>query len=135
MNTLYFYYAFRNTLLVLLVSVLTFACTANPAFDAASRFASKKVTISWDANNELNVNSSGGGYIVYYSITQNFDVDSAESIEVPFEDHKTSVELEVETNTSYYVRIAAYQNINGTEYISTPSEEQRIFVSTTGGLK
>jgi len=117
----------KSLLIVLPVVAILFSCkAANEQAADSSIKVLKKVTISWDANREKNVNTTGGGYIVYYSQTKNFDISTADSVEVTYEENKLSAEVELLSGSTYYVKVAAYSNLDGAEYISKPSTEQTL---------
>ncbi len=76
--------------------------------------SSKTVSISWTANLESGVNSTGGGYKIYYSDTSGVDASSASSVDVPYvsgSSAPTSVDVELSAGT-YYIKIAAYSALN-----------------------
>ncbi|MCX6112417.1 MAG: hypothetical protein NTY22_03915 [Proteobacteria bacterium] len=94
--------------------------------------AGKSVTVSWTANNEVTVNTSGGGYIVYYSDKQGFDTSSADSVDVPYESGSkapisTTLSL---TPGTWYIKVAAYGNsITGNKVHSSSSNEYTLQVA------
>jgi hypothetical protein len=89
----------------------------------------KMVTVSWSANREAGVNASGGGYTVYYSQQSGFDVSTAYSMDVPYVSGSaapTSATLQIESGKTYYIKVVAYAQTDGTVYKSTPSAEQKL---------
>jgi uncharacterized repeat protein (TIGR02543 family) len=76
------------------------------------------VTISWDANREAAVNRSGGGYRVYYSQINNFNISdlSTKFKDVPYQSGTyapTSASLFLTAGT-WYVKVVGYSNLGGT---------------------
>lgn len=78
------------------------------------------INISWTANKEADVNSSGGGYKIYYSKTSSFKItDSGVSvIDVPYT--STSTTTPVLSKGTWYFRVVAYSAVDGTT-LSCPS--------------
>lgn len=80
------------------------------------------VVVSWNANREAAVNSTGGGYRVYYSIDPNFRAEVTSSVDVPYvsgAEAPTSVTIRGLTYRApyrYHVRVLAYSaltNLSG----------------------
>jgi hypothetical protein len=73
------------------------------------------VTVSWAANREAAVNSSGGGYTLYYSNTPGFNLTDSgvTSVPVPFNGTATptSTTLSLFSGT-YYFKVVAYSALN-----------------------
>lgn len=80
------------------------------------------MAVSWDANRESGVNSTGGGYRVYHSTTPGFDIDNADVIDVPHasDTTPTSTTLTLSTGT-HYIKIVAYSALNPDG--SSPSDQ------------
>lgn len=92
--------------------------------------SSKQVTVSWDANAESAVNTTGGGYILYYSQTSGFDVSTAQSTNVPYVSGSTApttVTLMLSTGT-WYLRLSAYGLSKGATITSTPCAQVSVNV-------
>lgn len=73
-------------------------------------------TLSWNANHETAVNTSGGGYKIYYSIVPGFNSTDpgVTIIDVPYVSGNlspTSTTVQLSTGT-YYFRVAAYSELN-----------------------
>ncbi|MFP4611187.1 MAG: hypothetical protein ACLFQT_09210 [Thiohalophilus sp.] len=86
------------------------------------------VAVSWDANRESGVNSSGGGYRVYHSTTSGFDIGSADFVDVPYvsgSSAPTSTELTLSSGT-HYIKVVAYSALNPSG--SAPSDENVVYV-------
>ena len=74
--------------------------------------ALRTVNVSWNVNRETAVNTTGGGYKVYYSTSSGFDItDTGVSVvDVPFiapPTAPTSISLQLRSGL-YYFRIVAY---------------------------
>ena len=93
------------------------------------------VTIRWNANKELRVNQSGGGYKVYISQTSGFDVADADvtTIDVPWvsggqaplsKNHMLS-------SGTYFVKVAAYSSFPVSNTSSAPSSQITVSVPFT----
>lgn len=92
--------------------------------------SSKRVTVSWDANNDKSVNATGGGYTLYYSQQSGFDINSADKTDVPYVSGATapnSVTLSLEEGM-WFIRIAAYGLVSGTLNSSDVSEQLAVNV-------
>lgn len=96
----------------------------------------KTVTVSWETNRESAVNTSGGGYEIYYSKTSNFDIEYAgvTVIDVPYVSGTTaptSKSIELSPGT-YYFKIVAYAEISqpgtGSPSRSDPSTQLKVVV-------
>ena len=78
--------------------------------------ALRTVNVSWNANRETAVNTTGGGYKVYYSTASGFDITDAgvSVVDVPFiapPAAPTSTSLQLPTG-QYYFRVVAYSALN-----------------------
>lgn len=74
------------------------------------------VTVAWNANRETAVNSSGGGYVVYFSQSSGFNPGDSNvcSQDVPYVSGTTaptSAIIEPPSGT-WYVRVAATSQLN-----------------------
>lgn len=91
-----------------------------------------KMTVSWAANREKMVNSTGGGYRVYYSETPGFQESRAKFVDVPYVSGSgapTSVTITSLFPTTYYVKVAAYGAPSGGSVIySSASPEASLEV-------
>ncbi|OHD70466.1 MAG: hypothetical protein A2W19_08740 [Spirochaetes bacterium RBG_16_49_21] len=81
--------------------------------------------ISWNANREKAVNSSGGGYRLYYSKNSHFQISDADvqMIDVPYVSGSTAPTSKSVNfgEGNWYIRIVAYSSLNG-ESVSAPSD-------------
>jgi hypothetical protein len=73
------------------------------------------VVVSWDANHETAVNSTGGGYTVYYSTSSGFNIGDGgvTSIDVPYVSGPTapiSTTVDLLSGT-YYFRVQGYSTL------------------------
>ena len=87
-----------------------------PASSTATSPTIRTVTIAWNANRETAVNTTGGGYTVYYSSTSGFDIaDAGVTVtDVPFvapPRAPTSVNIDL-LSGRYYFRVVAYSALN-----------------------
>lgn len=74
------------------------------------------VTVNWTANKEKAVNSSGGGYKVYYSQTSGFNINTASFVNVPYvsgASAPTSTTIPGLLPGTWYIKIVAFSAING----------------------
>lgn len=102
-------------LLVLLVfpALLLISCgSGDGSAPATTPPTVKTVNVSWTANRETAVNTTGGGYKVYYSTTSGFDITDAgvSVVDVPFVAQPTaptSISIDLPSG-QYYFRVAAY---------------------------
>jgi len=109
-----------SQILVLLFTVLLFSCAG-----CGGGSSSKNVTVSWSANNDKVVNTSGGGYTLYYSKQSGFDTSSADTTDVPYVSGTaapTSAILLLSEGV-WYIRVAAYGLLNGVSKSSDPSAQ------------
>ena len=88
------------------------------------------VEVSWTANLETAVNTTGGGYRVYYGTHPGFSTSSASSVDVPYvsgASTPTSVKLTGLHSGIYYFKVVAYSALNppggSTGSTSSPSSE------------
>lgn len=89
-----------------------------------SVFIPRKVRITWDASPEKTVNSVGGGYRVYYSLTEDFELYTATYQNVPYVSgthSPTMADIEILSNGTWYFKIISYSttSVQGSE----PSQE------------
>lgn len=101
----------------------------------------RTVNISWDANREAAVNTTGGGYKVYYSTNSGFDITDpgVTEVDVPYAggaSAPTTVAVQLD-RTRYYIRVVAYSDLSapwssggicGEPSCSEPSAEYTILV-------
>lgn len=93
--------------------------------------SSKNVAVTWNANKDTTVNTVGGGYLVYYSDQQGFDISSANSVDVPYTSGAstpTSTTLNLSTGNWYIVVVAYGDSITGSKVYSPASSEYEIQV-------
>ena len=94
----------------------------------------KDVTISWNANNEKDVNATGGGYNVYISQNSNFNIGDAgvTVFNVPWVmgTAPTSIIRTLSSGT-YYVRVAAYTAFPAANTASVASDQITVSVPFT----
>jgi hypothetical protein len=98
--------------------------------------STKTLIVSWNSNKESAVNSSGGGYKVYYSTTPDFDLNNASLVNVPYvsgNSAPTQVEItNLARGNTYYIKVIAYSSITSpmtsTNSTSTPSTEVSIAI-------
>lgn len=107
-----------------------------PSPEPSTVLSSTEILISWDANREKAVNSTHGGYKVYYSQTPGFELNSATMIDVPYVSGPlapTSTKLTNLVSGTYYLRIIAYSGLtlpgSSTFAVSDPSPEVSFSVS------
>lgn len=84
---------------------------------------SPTVRITWDANRETAVNRSGGGYRVYYSTTNNFNIATASYVNVPYVSGATAPTTYNLTGLlagTHYFKVVAYSNLNPTGSSTSP---------------
>ena len=117
--------------LMLLLSLVS-ACGGGGS-DAPSRPTQQvNIQVSWNANREAAVNTSGGGYRVYYATTAGLALTdpAVTMVDVPYLSGSAaprSTTLSVESGHLYYFRVTAYSALNrigkngGTESQSSSS--------------
>ena len=106
---------------VLLLAVLFFSCGGS---------SSKQVTVSWNPNSDAVVNTTGGGYTLYYSQQSGFDITTASVLDVPYVSGTTApVSAKLMLSQGYwFFRVAAYGILNGTTKFSDSSEQIAVSV-------
>lgn len=70
-----------------------------------------QLVLNWDANHESAVNSTGGGYRVYYAFSPGVNTATASFLDVPYvsgSQAPTTVTLTNPVNGTYYFRVVAY---------------------------
>jgi hypothetical protein len=91
----------------------------------------RTVTLTWNPNRETSVNTTGGGYKVYYSTNSGFNIlDAGVSVvNVPFvapPSAPTTTNLQLASG-NYYFRVVAYSALNppggNSGSTSTPSNQ------------
>lgn len=117
-------------LLVLPFATALVACSSNSEEPGTSQV--KTVTVSWEANREERVNSSGGGYLVYYSQTSGFALDGTgvTVIDVPYASGSsapTSTQIDLASGT-YYFKVVAYSAFPAAATSSEPSAQTSVTV-------
>lgn len=89
------------------------------------------ITINWDANHETAVNTSGGGYRVYYSLYSDFRSTETKLIDVPYVSgalaptSATISNLTMRKPYRYYIRVVAYSALttaSGAQAVSPATE-------------
>ena len=87
----------------------------------------KSIHVSWAKSKESRVNMVGGGYRVYYSKNSNFDIVSANFVNIPAAAGSPApnfVEIRDLSKGTYYVKVQAYYQ----EFRSKLSSEVAIVV-------
>ena len=91
---------------------------------------SRQAAISWDANRDKAVNTTGGGYILYYSQDSGFSVTGAQKVDVPYVSGSTaptSTSLSLSEGT-WYLRLSAYGVWGGATQYSEPCAQVTVNV-------
>ena len=109
-------------------------CSQNPPQPSA-------IQIVWSPNRETAVNSAGGGYNVYYSQTQGFNiVDALGVVNVPYSSGTlapTSASIADLTPGVYYLKVVAYSALvppgQSTGAVSAPSSEVSVTLPQAQG--
>lgn len=110
------------------VSVLLLAVVILGSCGGSGRGGTFQVNVSWNANHDKSVNTTGGGYTLYYSQTNGFNVSSvdAQKLDIPYVSGSTaptSTTLNLPTGT-WYLRLSAYGISNGsTAQTSAPCDQ------------
>jgi len=111
-------------LFILLLAVCAFSCGGGSS-------GSRQVDVSWTANNETNVNKTGGGYTLYYSKQTGFDINDAYKIELPYESGSaapTTTTINLTAGTTWYLRVVAYGVWGGNTVYSEPCNQVAVNV-------
>jgi hypothetical protein len=96
----------------------TISVSATPSPTATSTpcsGGSYNILVSWSANREKAVNTTGGGYLVYYSTTTPVNTSTATSVDVPYVSGSTSPTSKTITGLScgtWHFRVVAYSAIH-----------------------
>jgi hypothetical protein len=74
----------------------------------------RTVVLHWTANREAAVNTTGGGYKVYYSQAAGFSIPVADVLDVPYASGSAAPTTASVTLSPgvYYFRVAAYSALN-----------------------
>jgi hypothetical protein len=110
-------------MLICAVAVLLTACSSeksapksvNSGTPPAAAPTSVKIRVNWTANPEVDVNTTGGGYRVYYSKSPNVSISSGTFVNVPYVSGPTAPTtalLSGLTVGTYYVKVVAYSAYN-----------------------
>ena len=105
--------------------------STNPIPSPSSDHGDYSFTVSWNANHETSVNSSGGGYRVYYSKTSPVNTQGQNFVDVPFKKAPlapTSATVNFVSAGTYYVRVIARSNTVSAGSISPDSQEISVTV-------
>ncbi len=119
----------------LLATVIFFGCSGggDSSPPAPPPAATRNVQISWSANNESRVNTTGGGYRVYISTTSGFNITDpgVTVVDVPYvsgSQAPTSTTVTLNSSTTYYVRVVAYSAFPSANTSSAPSAQITVAV-------
>jgi hypothetical protein len=112
----------RKLAFLFLFSALSVACTSEkkapnsaPNSTSGSAPTSVKIRVNWTANPEVDVNTTGGGYRVYYAKSPNVSTSSGTFVNVPYVSGATAPTtalLSGLTVGTYYVKVVAYSAYN-----------------------
>ena len=118
--------------ILLLITPLLFLGCFNGCGGCGGSGTSRSVAVSWTANRDATVNTTGGGYAVYYSTSQGFDTSSASSVDVPYVSGSLapiSATLKLASGTTWYIKVVAYgSSVTGTKIYSPASAEFKLQV-------
>jgi hypothetical protein len=108
--------------LILALALVLAACTSkkvplssSPSSNTGSTPTSVKIRINWAANPEVDVNTTGGGYRIYYAKSANVSTSSGTYVDVPYvsgASAPTTALLSGLTVGTYYVKVVAYSAYN-----------------------
>lgn len=131
MNRRFSYHIILFTLFVMfLLSLINCGGNGGPAIPGGP-VETSTITIKWNANHETLVNTSGGGFRVYYSKSPGFSpndpgvwMKDVQYVSGPQSPTSTTLTLE---NGTWYIRVCAYMDLNGVT-VSEPSAEKIIIL-------
>lgn len=116
----------KLTVTVLSCSLVLAACGGGGGGGGGGSSA-RNVQVSWTANRESAVNSTGGGYRVYTSPSAGFDITSANVTDVPHAAGATPTSTNLTlTSGTHHIKVVAYSTLNTTG--SAPSAEIAVTV-------
>ncbi len=99
-----------------LLMPLLSACGQNlGTSDLPPFFGEKEASVSWSANREKDVNTTGGGYRVYYWDQPSFSLAIAPFVDVPYVaglQAPTSSRIKKIAAGKYYIKVVAYSAFN-----------------------
>lgn len=110
-----------STMLVCALALLMAACSSKSAPKSVNTSTppaaatAVKIRINWAANPEVDVNTTGGGYRVYYAKSPNVSTTSGTYVSVPYVSGPTAPTtalLSGLTVGTYYVKVVAYSAYN-----------------------
>lgn len=101
-------------LLLALISLAVISCDGTGTSTPPPTY---NVSVNWNANRETAVNTTGGGYTVYYSTSAGFNIGDAgvTSIDVPYVSGAlapSAITVKLATAGTYYFKIIAYSALN-----------------------
>jgi len=108
--------------LILVVALILAGCTSKkvplsstPSTNTGSTPTSVNIRVNWAANPEVDVNTTGGGYRVYYAKSPNVSTNSGTYVDVPYVSGATAPTTALLTGLTvgtYYVKVVAYSAYN-----------------------
>lgn len=111
------HYGSRSTTIVTLLAIaLASGCGSAKVEQKGVKGVAADVTLSWAANREKDVNTTGGGYRIYHSTTANFSLSSVTPIDLPYAAGtgapRTYTFSKLSPGTHYF-KIVAYSALGG----------------------
>ena len=113
----------KRSFVVIVTSIFVISCSGGSDNSSVAvtpcSGANKNVTVSWAANKEAAVNTTGGGYKVYHSRTSGFLAGDTgvTVVDVPYSSGSaspTSTTLSlVSAECSHFIRVTGYSALNG----------------------
>ena len=131
---------FKILIVILFSAFLTLSCSKKKSSPPAASVSdttsgtttlvTKNYLISWTASNESSVNTTGGGYKIYYSQTSGFGIaDSGVSLStVNYSSSSSTTDRSATlalTQGTWYVKVVGFNSIGG---VSSPSDQITIVV-------
>jgi hypothetical protein len=102
--------AIRVLFLIAVMSGVSFISACGGGGPSATQ-----LVLNWDANHEAGVNTTGGGYRVYYANAPGVNTSTATFVNVPYVSGSlapTSVTMTNPAAGTYYFRVIAYSTFN-----------------------
>lgn len=101
----------------------TTTTTTTSTSTATATATGKSAVLTWTANREKGVNSTGGGYRVYYSTVNGFSTTTAGYVSVANPGSgatpATTTVTGLTAATTYYFRVGAYSTVNTAGSVSS----------------
>ncbi|MGB4269627.1 MAG: hypothetical protein WBK20_10655 [Spirochaetota bacterium] len=126
-----------HKILIIIIAVLTLLQACSIIYEDLEEYIEYKYLLKWDPSPEAEVNSPGGGYVIYYAQGNTVDINKSCYVDVPYNggsitpcEKILSIKIKKNTDTNtgtktytFSAVVVSYATFYGIKVYSNPSNK------------